>query len=1272
MLQGLIKSVMYAVLCILIGSGQSFGQVGCPAVNAGPDQNVGCSNPCANLSAGYFYAGQTTTYTAIPIPYIPNPYNVGTPILVNIDDTWSNVINLPFNFCFYGVNYSQVVIGSNGIITFNTTVAGALCPWSFAGTAPLPSATVPVNSIMGIYQDIDPTNQGTIYYQLAGTAPCRKLIVSYYNIPYFGDPNSVSTGACSQALFATSQIVLYETTNAIDIYVESKPTCTGWNSGLAYQGIQNANGTQATTIPGRNRAVFNLTNDAFRFLPSGPSIVNFSWLQNGAPYSTNISIQVCPTVTTTYTAQAIYTTCNGTQIIVTDDVVITPSGVVQSNVSQVQPVSCNNGNNGSLSASASAGQAPYAYSWSNGATAATISGLSPGLYTVTVTDANGCSSSDTISLANPPPLVLSTPVVQNILCNGLSTGSITTTVSGGSAPLTYTWSGGSSSGSSLTNIPAGAYTLTVTDNNGCTTSTSANVTQPATLVANFSGTNVTCNAAGNGSATASVSGGVAPYTYTWNTNPVQTTSAVAGLAGGTYTCLVTDANGCTRSGNVAVVEPAAINLNLTVNQPACGSNGLGSANVTANGGVAPLTYSWQPSGGTSTSANNLNAGNYSITVTDANGCTSRDTFHINLIVPISISLIADSVSCNGISDGSVQAIVTGGVAPLQYAWNPGGSSQLQLSNLAAGSYTLLVTDANSCTSTSSITVFQPLPLNLSLTVTQPVCGSNGLGSASATASGGTAPLSYNWQPNGGSGLSANNLPAGNYSFAVTDGNGCSTRDTFHVDLFIAMTLQLTSDSASCFGFFDGNVSSNVTGGVPPLSFSWSPGGSTTQQLNGVASGIYTLLITDANNCTVSATGTVFEPAPVVAQANANPAAICEDDPVSLSASGGVSYVWSTGQIGPVISTNPIQSTVYTVTVTEANGCTDQDSVSVTVHPLPVVDFSGSSVCFQQPTLFQNNTSIPSGSIAVYNWDFGDGQSSSIPVTGYTYTSPGTYSVVLEAISDQGCVSSDSETVSVWVLPTAALVPDVVEGCPPLNVRFNETVQPGGASIQTYQWEFGNGATSLQSDPSTTYPISGYFSVALTVTDANGCSDDTAMTNLIHVFDQPVADFVTSPENPSEYIPEVLFLDRSQFAAQWFWSFGDSTVSFTQNPFHVFPGPGEYWITLAVTGPDGCTDTISRKLEFNPETSLWVPSAFSPNGDNKNEVFQVQGQFFNDFRMEIFDRWGQLVFSTNDPLSGWDGTYENAPAIEDVYVVKIVYRDTVNKERVAVVRVTLLR
>jgi hypothetical protein len=169
-----------------------------------------------------------------------------------VDDRWSNIINLPFNFCFFGTTNNRLVVGSNGAISFDLTNANTGSGYVING--PIPSAT-PVNlhnSILGPWHDMDPTNRGDLYYSIGGTYPCRSFTISWYEVPMYGDPNSVSSSICPDPLFEVQQIVLYETTNAIDIFIQNKDFCAQWNGGLAIEGIQNAAGTVAYTVPGRN------------------------------------------------------------------------------------------------------------------------------------------------------------------------------------------------------------------------------------------------------------------------------------------------------------------------------------------------------------------------------------------------------------------------------------------------------------------------------------------------------------------------------------------------------------------------------------------------------------------------------------------------------------------------------------------------------------------------------------------------------------------------------------------------------------------------------------------------------------------------------------------------------------------------------------------------------------------------------------------------------------------------------------------------------------
>ncbi len=446
----------------------------CPNVSVGP--NVSICNGCTPLTATVQGTVATTSYNVAPVAYSPFSYNTGTTVIVNIDDKWSNPISIPFCFDFYGTTYNQLLIGSNGIVTFDLTNANGSCPYSLTSGTPIPTSSFPMNSIMGVYEDIDPTNMGNIYYQISGTAPCRAFVVSFYHIPYFGDPNSVSTSSCSSPLFATYQIVLYETTNIIDIYIENKESCSGWNSGFAIEGIQDATGSIATVVSGRNNAVWTATNDAQRFTPSGAPQYALTWYGPGSvAIGTTATISVCPTVNTTYTATVVNTTCSGP---------ITVSAQVTVNMT---PPPCSTPScafyaqgdtvcvGGTISLNADT-VTSAAYSWTgpNGFVAsvrnpsisnATVS--QSGLYIVKDT-IPGCASTQSVYvLVSPNPIANAGP--DQTICSATATlaGSITG-VTGG------TWSGGTGTYSpnnttlngdytpSAAEITAGSVTLTLT------------------------------------------------------------------------------------------------------------------------------------------------------------------------------------------------------------------------------------------------------------------------------------------------------------------------------------------------------------------------------------------------------------------------------------------------------------------------------------------------------------------------------------------------------------------------------------------------------------------------------------------------------------------------------------------------------------------------------------------------------------------------------------------------------------------------------------------
>ena len=265
---------MKVFLLILI-SCNVFAQ--CPFISLGPDINLLCTDNCIDVTANYSVIRQTNQYTISNIPYNPLPYNLGTVYNIGIDDRWSNIINLPFDFCFYNQIYNRYVIGTNGIISFNTTYAGLYCPWPF--TVPIPSNNPNPppgfpRPMIGLYHDIDPSLGGEVRYGVTGVYPCRKLVVSFNDIPHFNCP----------LLRSKFQIILYELTNIIEIHIERKQTCGNWNGGRACLGIQNAAGTNAYSPIGRNTGNYTINlSEAWRFTPSGPIVSNFQW------YNTNIS-----------------------------------------------------------------------------------------------------------------------------------------------------------------------------------------------------------------------------------------------------------------------------------------------------------------------------------------------------------------------------------------------------------------------------------------------------------------------------------------------------------------------------------------------------------------------------------------------------------------------------------------------------------------------------------------------------------------------------------------------------------------------------------------------------------------------------------------------------------------------------------------------------------------------------------------------------------------------------------------------------------------------
>jgi gliding motility-associated-like protein len=462
---------LYTFILAFVTSATAFSQTtACPQVVAGPDTSLCGSAGCVNLFANIQGTAATTTYNVVSIPYNPFPGEGSNPVLVNIDDIWSTVIPLPFCFEYFGQTYNSLVIGSNAIITFDLAQANQYCQWPI--TAAIPSNTNPMNSIMAPWHDIDPSVNNTaadITWEVYGTAPCRQMVISWDSIAMF---------SCTSIL-SSSQLVLHETTNIIDVYMRDKPLCVGWNAGAAILGIQDATGSTAFVASTYNYPTqWTALNEGWRFEPAGAPQYVFAWTDmSGNPLSSQTNYQVCPTVTTSYLATVVNQTCNGPLTFV-DTVTIGVSSSTLSVATSGTPDICNSGV-GTTTATPT-GQGPFTYVWQpGGQTTQTATGLNAGTYSVIVIDAAGCSTSETITIVNTNPPINPTLTTNAIggLVNQTTPGSPVQVCFSTTGPGTITSWNWLYDGTQTSNIQSPCFTesdsglfcarVVVTDSFGC-------------------------------------------------------------------------------------------------------------------------------------------------------------------------------------------------------------------------------------------------------------------------------------------------------------------------------------------------------------------------------------------------------------------------------------------------------------------------------------------------------------------------------------------------------------------------------------------------------------------------------------------------------------------------------------------------------------------------------------------------------------------------------------------------------------------------------------
>ncbi len=839
-------------------------------------------------------------------------------------------------------------------------------------------------------------------------------------------------------------------------------------------------------------------------------------------------------------------------------------------------VSCFGGNNGKASCTASAGTPPYTYLWSpGGGTTASITGLTAGSYTITVKDNTGCMAIAVTSVTQPPQLTVAAGNT-GVKCFGGNTGTVSSTAGGGTGAYTYLWSPGGGTNAGMTGLSTGTYTITVTDANSCTATAATTVTQPASaLSVTISGiVNVKCNGSATGSATASASGGTPAYTYNWT--PGGNTNATAtGLTAGAYTVTVTDNNGCTATASATLTQPTALSA-VTSTTPSSCSGSTGTASVTASGGTGAYTYSWAPSGGTNALATSLSPGNYTVTVTDANGCTHTALAVVGNLGGLTVSISSSSnISCFGGSNGSATANPSGGTLPYTYNWAPSGGTNATATGLTAASYTVTVHDKNGCVGTASVLLTQPATA-LSVTtggIINVKCKGSATGSATANPAGGTPAYTYNWTPGGNTNAGATGLTAGTYTVTLTDSHGCTATATATITQPATALSAITSTTPSSCSGSTGTASVTASGGTGAYTYNWSPSGGTTTLATGLSAGNYTVSVTDANGCNVTAGATVGNAGGLTVTISGVTNVTCNGgsngSATANAAAGTPPYTYNWIPSGGTNATaTGLSAGSYTVTAMDRNGCSATAMTTITQPPPMTVTPVAPVICSG------NSVVLTANGAGSYTWSPAYGLS---PITGPVVTaSPSVTTLYTVTGITGGCVNTATVVVTVNPTPVITLVP------PSANLCSGDSVVITAHGAMSYTWAPPTGLSNTVGLVVTAFPK---VTTTYTVTgNSNGCS----ATQTITVTVNPTPTVTVNPANPAPSCSGDSVALTAGGASSYLWSPATGLSSITGSSVKAAPPVTTSYTVTGTTG--SCSNSVSVVVTVNPTPTVTVTPA----------------------------------------------------------------------------------
>jgi len=891
------------------------------------------------------------------------------------------------------------------------------------------------------------------------------------NPPYtyaWNDPPPVETDSFADSLCAGPYIVVV--TDNIGCIVTASTTVT-----TPPQLVMNLSGKNITCNGACDGEVYTVPS-------GGVGALSHIWTPGGA--TTDTVVGLCA-------AKYIDTITDITGCIVVDSITLTEPAVLGVSITDSTNISCNGVCDGTATVTVTGGTPPYTYVWTNGDSDTLADSLCAGIpIKVVVTDSNNCSDSVIVTLSEPAVLTATITDSTNLLCNAICTGDATVTAAGGTAPYTYDWvSAGSQTDTIATGLCAGLDTVVVTDTMGCVDTATVALSEPAVLVVSITDSvKISCNGICDGSLTGTPVGGTAPYTYAWNTTPVQTDSIATGLCGGFVdTLIVIDSLACTDTIVDTLMQPGILSVNIIDSTNiSCFNFCDGTATAGPTGGAPIFTYSWS-NGDTDSIADSLCAGTIdTVIITDGGGCV--DTAYVTLSEPAVLTVsITDStnISCNGVCDGTATVTAGGGTPPYTYVWSNGDSDTLADSLCAGIPIQVLVTDSNGCVDSVIVTLSEPPVLTATITdSTNLICNGICTGDATVTAAGGTAPYTYNWVSAGSqTDTTATGLCAGLDTVLVTDSMGCVDIATVALSEPAVLIVSITdSTKISCTGICDGSLTGTPVGGTAPYTYLWN-NGDTDSIADSLCGGfIDTLIVIDSNACTDTIVDTLMEPGVLVANIIDSTNISCNgfcDGTATADATGGsgtLTFTWSNGDTDS-IADSLCAGTIDTVIITDGGGCVDTAYVTLSEPAVLTVSITDSTNISCNGACDGTATVTAGGGTTPYTYIWTNGDSDTL---ADSLCAGIPFQVVVT--DSNSCSDSVIVTLSEPAVLTATITDSTNITCNGDSTGDATVTAVGGNPLYTYAWS----TAPVQTDTTAT-GLLGDSLYTVVITDSMGCT-----------------------------------------------------------------------------------------------------------------------------------------------------------------------------------------